>query len=45
MQDSKVPSTEQQDDAATYEAPCIESVVAAEDVEREAHYGGGISMG
>ena len=30
-------------DASSYSAPAIESVVAAEDLEQEVHYAGGIT--
>lgn len=29
---------------AGYEAPCIEQVLSADDVEREVHYAGGSSL-
>lgn len=31
--------------APEYEAPCVETVLTAEDVEREALYGGNVSTG
>ncbi|MBY0277486.1 hypothetical protein K2Z84_19310 [Candidatus Binatia bacterium] len=27
-----------------YEAPCVETVLTSDEVEREAHYGGNVSM-
>ena len=30
--------------AADYEAPCVETVLTSDEVEREAHYGGLVSM-
>ena len=37
-------TTDEAEAAERYEAPRVESVVTADDVEREAVFGGGISM-
>lgn len=44
MQDPKVVPGGDANEDAEYEAPRVESVVTADDVEREAHYGGLVSM-
>lgn len=44
MQDRKVVPARGRNEVAEYEAPRVESVVTADDVEREAHYGGFASM-
>ena len=44
MQDPKGIAGKDANEVAEYEAPRVESVVTADDVEREAHYGGLVSM-
>jgi hypothetical protein len=44
MQDPKSDSQKKSDETGAYEAPRVESVVTSDEVEREAVFGGGISM-
>lgn len=44
MQDPQSGSRETSEEAGSYEAPRVESVVTSDEVEREAHYGGFASM-
>ena len=45
MRTQAVTTNEPSETAPEYEAPCVETVLTADDVEREALYGGNISTG